>query len=138
MASLANEDAPTALLILASATLPGSDRDAFNKWYTEVHVPDVLTIEEFVSCRRYKVAGARLNPGHQAQPTHEYVAVYKIRARTEEDLARAVAHLDALRDSGISVSTSFDFTRTTASFLLPITDEIVKDPDYVPSNVAQV
>jgi len=120
----------SALLILTAGTNDGTDQEAFNRWYNEVHVPDILTIEEFESCRRYKVARARLYPGVLAQPTHEYAAVYKIRARTEEDLERAVERLNELGASGISVNTGFDNSRTMASFLLPVSDEITKDPNY--------
>lgn len=127
---MAKDDEVSALLILTSATHEGTDQEAFNRWYNEVHVRDVLTVEEFESCRRYKVAGARLYPGVLAQPDHEYTAVYKVRARSEEDLERAVQRLAELGQSGISVNNAFDNSRTMASFLLPISDEIVKDPNY--------
>lgn len=125
----------SALLILTSATQEGSDHAAFNRWYDEVHVPDILTIEEFVSCRRYKVALARLYPGVLPQPNHEYAAIYKIRARTEEDLERAVERLNELGESGISVNPAFDNSRMMASFMLPISDEIRKDPAYRHSGI---
>jgi hypothetical protein len=130
------DEGVSALLILTSGTLEGTDQEAFNRWYNEVHVPDILTIDEFVSCRRYKVARARLYPDGLAQPTHEYAAIYKVRARTEEDLERAVEHLNKLGESGISVNPGFDNTRTMASFMLPISDEIVKDPSYRHSGTA--
>ncbi|KXU33795.1 hypothetical protein A0J57_03915 [Sphingobium sp. 22B] len=120
----------SALLILTATTHPGTDHDAFNRWYTEVHVPDILTVEEIASCRRYKVARARLAPGVLAQPSHEYTAVYKIRARTEEDLERVAERLHELGASGISVNTAFDDSRTMGTFLLPVSDDIVEDPDY--------
>jgi hypothetical protein len=120
----------SALLILTSATKEGSDHVAFNRWYNDVHVRDILTIEEFHSCRRYKVARARLYPGVLAQPLHEYAAIYKVRARTQEDLERAVERLNELGASGISVNSAFDDSRTMASFMLPISDEIEKDPAY--------
>lgn len=119
-----------ALLILTSGTNEGTDQEAFNRWYNEVHVPDILTIEGFESCRRYKVARARLYPGVLVQPNHEYAAIYKIRARSEEDLERAVEKLNALGESGISVNPGFDNSRTMASFMLAISSQIVKDPNY--------
>jgi hypothetical protein len=124
-----------ALLILTSATHESTDQEAFNRWYNEVHVPDILTIEVIESCRRYKVARARLYPGVLAQPNHEYAAIYKIRARTEEDLERAVESLNALGASGISVNPAFDNSRTMASFLLPISGEIKKNPAYRHSGI---
>ncbi|RYE62188.1 MAG: hypothetical protein EOO82_00105 [Oxalobacteraceae bacterium] len=127
---MAEDGEVCALLILTSATLACSDREAFNRWYDEVHVRDILTIEEFESCRRYKVARARLYPGVLTQPDHEYAAIYKIRARTEEDLEQAVERLNELGASGISVNASFDNSRTMASFMLPISDEIRSDPTY--------
>jgi len=127
---MAEDGDVSALLILTCGTQDGTDQEAFNRWYNEVHVPDILTIEEFESCRRYKVARARLYPGVLAQPDHEYAAVYKIRARSEEDLERAVERLNELGASGISVNPDFDNSRTMASFLLPVSKEIEKDPNY--------
>jgi hypothetical protein len=128
--SMTDEGEVCALLILTSGTNDGTDQEAFNRWYDEVHVPDILTIEEFESCRRYKVARARLYPGVLAQPDHEYAAIYKIRARSEEELERAVEKLNALGESDISVNPGFDNSRTMASFMLPVSSEIVKDPNY--------
>jgi hypothetical protein len=36
---------------------PTSEReDEYNKWYNEVHLPDVLAVPGFVSARRFKIA----------------------------------------------------------------------------------
>lgn len=118
------------LLILSSAVIEGTDEGAFHDWYNKVHVPDILTIPEFISCRRYRVAEARLNPGILAQPSNQFAAIYEVEAKTEEDMHRAVANLNSLGRSGISVSPAFDSSRTWATFLLPISDGIVKDPNY--------
>jgi hypothetical protein len=120
----------SALLVLTSGTLKGTDQQAFNKWYTETHVPDLLTIPEIKSCRRYRVTTARLYPGHIQEPQYEYSAIYQITAKTDADMHAVVKRIEELTTKNISVNEAFDYSRTTATFLLPISDIIPKDPNY--------
>jgi hypothetical protein len=120
----------SALLILTSAIHGKADHEAFNKWYDEVHVPDLLTIPEFQSARRYRVSDARLFPGQVQEPNFEYVAIYRIKAADENALRAAAKRVEELGMSGISQSDAFDYSRVTATYVLPISDEIEKDPKY--------
>jgi hypothetical protein len=125
-----NEAEASALLVLTMGTVKGTDHKAFNKWYTETHVPDLLTIPEIKSCRRYRVTSARLYPGHIQEPQYEYSAIYQITARTDADMHAVVKRIEELAAKSISVNESFDYSRTTATFLVPISDVILKDPAY--------
>jgi hypothetical protein len=124
-----NEEA-SALLVLTSGTVPGTDQDAFNRWYTGTHVPDILTIPGIISCRRYRVTTARLHPGHILEPAYEYSAIYQIRASSDEALQAVAKRIEDLGNSGISESDAFDYSRVTAAFLLPVSDVITKDAEY--------
>lgn len=124
------DEKASALLILSSGTLAGTDQDAFNRWYTETHVRDILTIPGIVSCRRYKVTNARLLPGYILEPSYEYSAIYQIQASSEAALQALANRIEDLGNSGISESDAFDYSRVTAAFLLPISDVITQDAQY--------
>jgi hypothetical protein len=47
--------------------------DEFNRWYDEVHVPEVLMVPGFTGASRL-----RLVPGEDPQPAHRYLALYEI------------------------------------------------------------
>lgn len=58
------------LLVLTNCT-PGSDAE-FNRWYSEVHIPDVLKVPGFTGAIR-----ARLSPpSDEGTPAHRYCAIY--------------------------------------------------------------
>lgn len=47
----------------------------FNRWYDEVHVPDVLKVPGFTSAKRFKAAKGQ---DGGKQPHWSYAAIYKI------------------------------------------------------------
>lgn len=55
--------------IVVVSTRPASpeQEDEYNRWYSEVHLPEILAIPGFVGARRYRAPG-----------TSEYLAVYEI------------------------------------------------------------
>lgn len=74
--------------LLLVSTSPASEADAaeFDRWYSEVHIPQVLErVPGFVAATRYKVHEASLS-----QPDQKYVTAYEIEA---EDIAAAHAAL---------------------------------------------
>ena len=71
--------------------IPGADEAAFNAWYDEHHVPDVLNVPGFVSARRFRIAHAQY-PLNAHTPTHRYLALYEIET---DDLAGAMNEIVA-------------------------------------------
>jgi hypothetical protein len=59
--------------------------DEFNRWYDEVHLPDLLSVPGIVAARRYRVAPAR-----GAEPSSQYLAVYEIEAENPEAVLQSV------------------------------------------------
>lgn len=53
---------------------PGED-DAFNDWYTNVHLADVLKLPGVVSAQRFSLAETQYRPG---SCSYQYMAVYEI------------------------------------------------------------
>jgi hypothetical protein len=57
--------------------------DAFNKWYDEQHVGDVLDVPGVVAAQRYDLAPMKLPegddlPAQLPPPPHRYLAVYEL------------------------------------------------------------
>lgn len=44
---------PRGILIVESRPASPERTDAYNRWYNEVHIPDVLRVPGFLSARRY-------------------------------------------------------------------------------------
>ncbi|OLT10096.1 hypothetical protein BJF79_05075 [Actinomadura sp. CNU-125] len=79
--------------ILHVMTRPSSPETAaeYNRWYEDVHMPEVLALDGFVSARRY-------GPTKDGDP---YVAVYEI----EGDAKAAVKRLNtAMGDGTVALS----------------------------------
>jgi hypothetical protein len=79
---------PEALLLVFSDPSSPGDEEAFNAWYDNVHIPEVLAnVPQIVGAQRYAVAPgtAPESPGRR-----RYLAVYRIEA---DDPQAAVATL---------------------------------------------
>jgi hypothetical protein len=59
-------------LIVFTNPKPGEDA-AYNKWYDEVHLPDVLAVPGVRSAKRYRIA----TPG-AGELKHGYLAIYEL------------------------------------------------------------
>ena len=55
----------------------GDKDDAFNAWYDDIHLPEVLAVPGFTGAERYR------NPALDgAPPEHKYLAIYDIETDT--------------------------------------------------------
>jgi hypothetical protein len=70
----------------------------FNRWYDEIHLPDLLRIEGFVGARRYKLAGP---PPRGQEPAARYLAVYELAsADTKAIMQRLGEEMQRLGERG--------------------------------------
>jgi hypothetical protein len=90
-----------------SAARPGED-EAFNRWYDDVHVADVLTIPGFLSCQRYRV----VDP---AASRPRYVAAYEV----ESDDPQATLGQLFNSSNKMVISPSLDTEQVTITILEP-------------------
>lgn len=67
---------PTGIFLVESEPISSDSADEFNKWYDETHIPEILTVDGFVSARRFVSADGS-----------KFVAVYEI--DTDIDSAKA-------------------------------------------------
>ncbi len=106
------------LVVLSNAT-EGND-EAFNKWYTNTHLPDVLKVKGFIGAQRFALSNVQMG-GATGQP-YRYLALYDVEI---DDLAVAAEALgNAASTSGMYIDPSLDMTRTVAWFYTPVTGHV--------------
>jgi hypothetical protein len=83
------EDRMATVLFVVKATIRKDQEEAFNRWYNEEHVPQVLQWKGVVSARRYRAI--------LGEDTYQYMAMYEL---VNEENFRALMdseHMKALR-----------------------------------------
>jgi hypothetical protein len=78
-------------MIAFSRPIEGREND-YNEWYQNVHMPQVVSLDGFVSARRYKLAQHL-----QGEASLPYAAIYKIET---DDLGTMLGHFVAAAKSG--------------------------------------
>jgi hypothetical protein len=116
---------PGALLVVFSNAVEGQDEE-FNRWYTEVHVPDVIKLGGATVGRRYRSAGVALMPGIP-QPGG-YAAIYEVESDTIEQIEAVAATLQGSLSTGeADISPTMDLPSVQAAWLLPVGPPIGAD-----------
>ena len=90
------------LLVMSDAT-PGGD-DAYNAWYDDVHLVDVLNVPGLVAARRF----VAMPSVHGELPGARYLAIYEIEADDLDAVQRALS----TAAKGMDISPALD--RSTA------------------------
>lgn len=98
------------LLVVFTNAAEGRD-DEFNRWYDEVHLGDVLSVEGFVAAQRFELTGMA-----GSSSPHRYLALYEIET---DDIDAVVERLGA---SGGTMVLSDALRDPTALVARPITD----------------
>jgi hypothetical protein len=77
------------ILFVVKATITKDREEAFNRWYNDEHVPQLLQFPGAVSARRYRAL--------MGEDRYQYMAVYEL--RDEATLRRLMdsEHMKALR-----------------------------------------
>jgi len=94
--------------------------DAYNDWYTNEHLSDVLKVEGFVAAQRFKLVEVE----HNSLPASRYMAIYEIEADDPKDvLDHMVA---AATDGTMVISEALDQSCAKTILYQPITARIAK------------
>jgi hypothetical protein len=102
-----------ALMVVGSNPSSPEQEAAYNEWYTEQHLADVLAVAGFQAARRYSLSGVRPMAGTDPSP-FGYLAVYEVES---DDLEATGRELQAALDSGaIPLSEAFDLTGFSVDF----------------------
>lgn len=94
----------TTLYVVKTNAVPGREAE-FDRWYDEIHLPEVLALEGFRAAQRFRLAAMQV----QSEQAHGWLALYEIDDDVETVLAnlRSATHLqqtDALDVGSVDVS----------------------------------
>lgn len=109
---------------LVALTNPVEGKEAeYNRWYDEVHVPDMLSLPGVTWGQRFALPGTQTvgssAPTDGPAPTHRYLALY----RFSGDADALMAELGARMTAGtLSVDASLDPASASMSAWVPIGD----------------
>jgi hypothetical protein len=87
----------TSVFLVYTEPVAGRE-DEYNDWYSNQHIPDVLSVPGFVAAQRFTLSDAQRNPA-LAKDALKYVAVYEIEGDPHEAVAKLAA---AAKDMFIS------------------------------------
>src|SRR5437879_11950052 len=77
------------VLFVVKATITKDREEAFNRWYNDEHVPQVLQFKGVVSARRYKAL--------EGEGKFQYMAVYELQDEATYRRLMASDHMKLLR-----------------------------------------
>jgi hypothetical protein len=105
------------LVVFTNVTSPEHD-DAYNTWYDDTHLADVVTVPGFTAAARYRVSDAQAKG---IEPRHRYLSIYGVEG---DDLQGA---LDALLRAGrdMVISEQLDLGTAAAYLYEEITPRVV-------------
>jgi hypothetical protein len=83
--------------VVLSNSVEGED-DTFNKWYDEVHVPEVLDVPGVIAAQRYDLAELDISgdddlPAQLPPPTHRYLVIYELDRAPQAVMAEFVSRV---------------------------------------------
>ena len=67
---------PEAVLLVYTYCTDPAREDEFNRWYDDVHIPDVLKAPHIVGATRYRLSGPP--PRNGGEPHATYLAIYQL------------------------------------------------------------
>jgi hypothetical protein len=86
------------ILVVYTKPVEGRDEE-FNRWYTDVHLPEVIRLDGFVAARRFRFVPEE---GSDATPDLPFLAIYEIEEGRLPEARAALA--EALRSSRVAVA----------------------------------
>lgn len=105
------------VMVVFTECVSGED-DAFNDWYNNTHLRDVLELEGFAAAQRFRLS--QMDDPKQ-RGGHAYLALYEIEGNLGDALQR-------LSDAGPNrfMSPSFDTSKTRRLVYTAITDRVTQ------------
>jgi hypothetical protein len=82
------------IIVVRTRPVDPAREDEFNDWYTNVHIPEILTTPGFVAARRYRTPG-----------TSDYLAVYEIEGDDLDAVRKGMAAGRAERTTSDALQT---------------------------------
>ena len=111
---------PRYMFVVFTNAVEGRDGE-FNDWYTNRHIPDVLTIDGFVAAQRFKLTATV----PKQESAHRYLALYEL---DTDDLAKTQQALADASEAGMfQVTEALDLSTSVATYFTQITDRITSE-----------
>ena len=111
------------MIVISRPTSP-EEEASFNKWYSDVHLPEIVALPGVASAARYKLANLAL-PSEAPAPTHQYIAIYELMAVTDNELQAFVDNMNAsINAGGFDMSGPMDFVNVDAMLALRIGQQL--------------
>lgn len=104
--------------LVLSVPCEGEDTE-FNRWYSDEHLPDVLSVPGVVSARRFRILDARSQV--DSLPRWSYVAIYTIEAEQPYTVLDEIRKRSGTRE--MPISDTLDRSRTATYLLGPVEAE---------------
>jgi len=109
------------LLVVLTNPSEGQE-EAYNRWYDEVHVHEVVQVPGFRSAQRFRLAPAQMGePGD-----HRYLAIYEIDVPPEDALAALQAAFPQMR-----MSKAVDMKSVSARMFEPLGETVTRPASAV-------
>lgn len=114
--------------VVLSNPIEGQD-DSFNKWYDEVHVPEVLDVPGVVAAQRYDIAELKIPddedlPAQLPPPTHRYMVIYELDREPEVVMAE---FLERVMSGKLSLGETLDLSTVSMTGWTPRGDRQLAD-----------
>jgi hypothetical protein len=106
--------------VVLSNPIEGAD-DTFNKWYDEVHVPEVLAIPGVVAAQRYGLSELKIPddedlPAQLPPATHRYLVIYELDEEPDVVMAN---FLEGVMTGKLSLGETLDLTTVSMTGWTP-------------------
>lgn len=106
--------------IVLSNPIEGED-DRFNKWYDEVHVPEVLDVPGVVAAQRYDLRELEVPddpdlPTQLPPATHRYLVIYEVEGQPQDVMAQ---FLERVMAGKLSLGETLDLTTVSMTAWVP-------------------
>ena len=106
-------------ILMVQSNAVGGEDDAFNDWYDNVHLGEVLEVPGFTAAQRFRVKGDPV----AGESGHRYLAVYEL--ETDDPQASLDALGAAVRSGGINMTDTINTEDVSAVLFEPIGDRVV-------------
>ena len=93
---------PKGIMVVETSPLDAEHDDAYNDWYANHHLPEVLAVPGFVGARRFKVHQTAGGGATTSAAGHRYLSIYEIEA---DDLTAPMLELRARSAAGETTRT---------------------------------
>jgi hypothetical protein len=94
-------DSPSCTYLMVQTGPVEGREDEYNRWYEEIHIPEVLRLPGFVAARRFKLSEAQRSS--ETLPRNTYLVIYELTIEAREALDR-ITETASERGPGVGVA----------------------------------